>query len=632
MGEHTVSRITDPSERKDYTRRLIGDIQALEYMLEHDMFEKGIQRIGAEQELVLVNSDWRPAMNNMELLDSIDDPHYTTEIGRFNVEINLDPIEFKGKCFSKLEKDLRELLGKGVRSANKADTRIMLTGILPTLTKDVLHFEYMSPNVRYEALNSAMRDQKGGDFELNIDGIDELLTKHPNILFEACNTSFQIHLQIRPEDFESQYNWAQLISGPVLSVAVNSPLLLGKRLWNETRIALFQQSVDTRSTGKLQRSQEPRVTFGKSWLNGTVAELFKDNISRYNFLFSSAHYEDSMKAIEAGEIPKLGALNLHNGTVYKWNRPCYGVGNGKPHLRIENRYIPSGPTVMDEVANTVFWLGVMKGMPEKYANLHDQMQFEDVRYNFYNASRRGLASQFNWFGKTVPAKRLLEKEILPLAYEGLASVNIASQDIQRYMDVIHNRIRKKQTGATWLVKNFTELLKDSTAAEASVNITKKLYELQESGEPVHTWKHVKPHQINAHKEFRTVNAIMETDLFTVNEDDLLDLVVHVMDWQQIRHVPVENADHKLVGLINTKCIIRYLGQKNRGDEAVAKDIMLSEFPTISSTATTNEAIQTMAETRADALPVVSDNNELLGIITESDIVQVANMTGRFTDS
>lgn len=632
MGEHTVSRITDPSERKEYTRRLLGDIQALEYMLEHDMFESDIQRIGAEQELVLVDQDWRPAMNNMELLSAINDPHYTTEIGRFNVEINLDPIVFEGKCFTKLDKDLRQLLKKGVLCASKADTRVMLTGILPTLTKDVLHFEYMSPNIRYEALNLAMREQKGGDFELNIDGIDELITKHPNILFEACNTSFQIHLQIKPEEFESQYNWAQLISGPVLSVAANSPLLMGKRLWNETRIALFQQSVDTRSTGKMQRSQEPRVTFGKSWLKGTVANLFKDNVSRYNFLFSSAEYEDSMQAIKEGRIPNLGALNLHNGTVYKWNRPCYGVGNGKPHLRIENRYIPSGPTVIDEIANTVFWLGLMKGMPAKYDNLREMMPFEDVRYNFYNAARMGLSSQFNWFGKNIPAKRLLEKEILPLAYDGLAQMNISGGDIQRYMDVIHNRIRKKQNGATWLVRNFSELLKDSTAAEASVNITKKLYELQESGEPVHTWKHVKPGQVNSHKEFRTVNAIMETDLFTVNEDDLLDLVVHVMDWQQIRHVPVENSDHKLVGLINTKCIIRYLGQKDRGEEASARDIMLTEFPTISSTATTTEAIRIMAENRADALPVVSPDNELLGIITESDIVQVANMTGRFTNS
>jgi len=630
MGEHTVSKISGSEEKRNYTRFLLGDILALEYMLENKMFETGIQRIGAEQELVLLDEDWKPSMNNMALLTAINDPHYTTEIARFNLEINLDPLVFTGDCFSQLEKDLQGLLQKGKTAASKADTNILLTGILPTLTKDCLHFEYMTPNPRYEALNDVMRGQKKGDFELNIVGIDELLAKHPNILFEACNTSFQIHLQLEPDEFVSQYNWSQLISGPVLSLASNSPLLMGKRLWSETRIALFQQSVDTRSTQILQRSKEPRVTFGKDWLYGSVANLFKDNVSRYNFLFSSDQYEDSMQTLKDGGIPKLGALILHNGTVYKWNRPCYGISQGKPHLRIENRYIPSGPTVEDEIANTVFWLGLMKGMPEKYKNVQNMMRFEDARFNFYNAARTGLDCQFNWFGKTMPASRLLERELIPLAYEGLDKVGIDNKDISKYMDIIQSRLKRRQNGANWLSKNFSELLKGSTPAEASVNITKKLYENQEDGSPVHSWKNVRPNQVNAHKEFKTVNEIMETDLFTVNEDDLLDLVVHVMDWQQIRHVPVENSENQLVGMINSKCIIRFLSQKERKEETSAKEIMITKYPKIHPSASTNEAIRIMAETRSDALPVVMDDGTLLGIITESDIVQVANMTGRFS--
>jgi len=631
MGEHTVSKISGSEEKRNYTRHLLGDILALEHMLKNNMFETGIQRIGAEQELVLLDKDWKPSMNNMEILRAVNDPHYTTEIARFNLEINLDPLVFTGDCFSTLERDLRGLLSKGVQTAKKSDTNILLTGILPTLTKDCLHFEYMTPNPRYEALNDVMKGQKGGDFELNIVGVDELLTKHPNILFEACNTSFQIHLQLEPDEFVSQYNWSQLISGPVLSLASNSPLLMGKRLWSETRIALFQQSVDTRSNEVLQRSKEPRVTFGKDWLYDSVANLFKDNVSRYNFLFSSDHYEDSMETLKNGGIPKLGALILHNGTVYKWNRPCYGISNGKPHLRIENRYIPSGPTIDDEIANTVFWLGLMKGMPDKFKNLQKMMSFEDARFNFYNAARRGMDTPFNWFGKTIPAVRLLERELIPLAYEGLDKVGIDNSDIIKYMDIIQARLKKKQNGASWLSKNFSELLKGSTPAEASVNITKKLYQLQEEGKPVHTWKNVRPNQVNSHKEFKTVNEIMETDLFTVNEDDLLDLVVHVMDWQQIRHVPVENSKSQLVGMINSKCIISYLSTKDRDEESSAKDIMQTEYPTIAATASTNEAIRLMAENRADALPVVMEDGTLLGIITESDIVQVANMTGRFSD-
>jgi CBS domain-containing protein len=631
MGDQAVNRISGAEEMRNYTRFLLKDIMALEKMLSSDMFETGIQRIGAEQELVLLDKNWKPSMNNLEILEAVNEKHYTTEIARFNLEINLDPFEFKGNCFQRLDQQLRELLELGKAKAKELDTKVMLTGILPTLTQDALHFEYMTPNPRYEALNEVMRSQKGGDFELNIEGIDELLAKHPNILFEACNTSFQIHLQIEPRDFVEQYNWAQLISGPVMSVSTNSPLLMGKRLWSETRIALFQQSVDARSSKVLQRSKEPRVTFGKAWLKDSVVNLFKDNVSRYNFLFSSDGHDDSLEILEKGEIPKLGALTLHNGTVYKWNRPCYGISNGKPHLRIENRYIPSGPTVDDEIANAVFWLGLMKGMPEAYQNLPDLMPFEDARYNFYNAARRGLDCQFNWFGKLIPARRLLEKEIIPMAYSGLDKMNISEADITKYMDIIQSRVRKNQNGSSWMLKNFSELLKGSTAAEANLNVTKKMYENQELDIPVHKWNNLDPMTVNQHKEFRTVNEIMESDLFTVQEDDLLDLVVHVMDWQQIRHVPVENSENQLVGLINSKCIIRYLSQKNPDQESSAKDIMLTEFPTISPLVGTHVAIRIMAENRVDALPVVDENFTLLGIITESDIVQVAHMTERFSD-
>ncbi|MFT4522308.1 MAG: hypothetical protein ACI8ZN_001253 [Bacteroidia bacterium] len=216
-----------------------------------------------------------------------------------------------------------------------------------------------------------------------------------------------------------QYNWAQMIAGPVLALSANSPLLMGKRLWNETRIALFQQSFDTRNAKALHRSKEPRVSFGKDWIYNDVTDLYKDNVSRFNLLFSSNVGEDSMSVLNRGEIPKLSALNLHNGTVYKWNRACYGSAGGVPHLRIENRYIPSGPTVADEMANSAFWLGLMKGMPEEYKNIQKRMPFEEVRFNFYKAARNCLDSQFNRFGKSISAKKLLEKELLSMAIKAL---------------------------------------------------------------------------------------------------------------------------------------------------------------------------------------------------------------------
>ncbi len=631
MGVKAVTQFSDSHQKRAFTKQLLNEIKALDYMLEHNMIERNTSRIGAEQELVLLDSDLKPALNNMELLEIIKDDHYTTEIARFNLEINLDPFDFKKDCFERMEKQLSTLLAKGEQAAEKLKTNILLTGIAPTLGQEHLHFEQMTPNARYQSLNDVIRAERKTDFELNLSGRDELVTQHPNILFEACNTSFQVHLQIDPDDFVDQYNWSQLIAGPVLAVAANSPLLMGKRLWSETRIALFQQSVNTRNTINNVRNKEPRVSFGNKWVKDSVTDLYKDNVSRFSALFHVDIEEDALEMVKQGKAPSLSALNLHNGTVYKWNRPCYGVGGGKPHLRIENRYIPSGPTVLDEMATSAFWLGLMVGMPEKYKNLSEKMPFDDVRYNFYNAARSGMESNLNWFGKIVPARRLLEKELLDLAYSGLDKMKVNSADVTKYMSVIENRLRKKITGARWMTKNYSELLKGSTPNEACINLTKKMLENQRTGNPVHTWKNINVKEQHKHKEFKTVNEIMETDLFTVSEDDSIDLVVNVMNWQNIRHVPVESDDNELVGIIDSHAIIHFLADKKGTEEQAVKDIMLTNFPTISSTASAKQAVNLMADNRVDALPVVDGSNRLLGIVTESDIIQVLKITNKISD-
>ncbi|MEZ4843624.1 MAG: CBS domain-containing protein [Bacteroidia bacterium] len=632
MGEQAINTFSDSNQRRAFTKQVLEDIQALDLMLQKNMIERHTSRIGAEQELVLLDKNCKPASNNMEILKTINNEYYTTELARFNLEINLDPFDFNADCFSAMENQLTGLLKAGVEQAALKDTKILLTGIAPTIEQSNLHFEHMTPNVRYEALNNIMLAERGTDFELNIDGKDELITRHPNILFEACNTSFQVHLQIDPDDFVKKYNWAQFIAGPVMAITTNSPLLMGKRLWSETRIALFQQSVDTRNTGMIARTKEPRVSFGKSWIKNSVTDLYKDNVSRFGSLVHTELDEKSLALVKDGKVPKLKALNLHNGTVYKWNRPCYGVGNGIPHLRIENRYIPSGPTVLDEMANAVFWLGLMQGMHEKYADLPNMMPFEEVRFNFYNAARRGIDCQFNWFGKIIPAKRLLEKEMLPMAYAGLDKMNINQNDISKYMSVIEGRIRKNITGSKWMIHNFNQMLAGSTPNEASINLTKKMLENQESQKPVHRWKNIELNEVVGQKEFKRVNEIMETDLFTVHEDDAIDLAVNMMNWQNIRHIPVENSQHKFVGVINAHCIIAYLADKKQTNEVVAvKEIMIANFPTISAHASARVAVMEMAQKRADALIVVDIENRLQGIITESDIIQVLNMTNKISE-
>ncbi|MFY0643332.1 MAG: CBS domain-containing protein [Bacteroidia bacterium] len=627
MGSQSVNKFTSPESKKKFTRLLLNDIQAMDSMLKSGLIESGIQRIGAEQELCLLDENFGPATNNMEVLAAINDPHFVPEIAKFNIEANLDPFEFTGDCFDQIEDQLRGLLNKAFSVTEKLNTKILMTGILPTLRKEHLDFDHMTPNERYQALNEIMRNQKGSDFELNIMAIDELITTHENILFEACTTSFQVHMQIEPNDFTKMYNWAQMIAGPVVAVAANSPLLLGKRLWKETRIALFQQSVDTRPIN-IKREQEPRVTFGKEWASGTAVDIFRDNISRFNLLFATDEKEDSLAVLEKGGIPQLEALKMHNSTVYKWNRACYGVGGGKPHLRIENRYIPSGPTVLDELANAAFWLGIMNSMPEEYENLPEMVPFEDCRYNFYNACRNGLDCQFKWFDKTVSAQKLIKNTLLPMAREGLLKAKINPRKIDQLLDVIEKRVSKNKNGSKWMIKNFTILLDKSTAYEASRSITEAMYHNQLNSRPVHKWRDIDPTKIDTMKRFGSVRDVMERELYIAKEDDLIDLVINMMDWKNIRSIPVENSKHELVGLITVKDILHYHTKPQSSRPELVSEIMQTDFVSIPADTSTEEAVSLLAKTRACCL-LVTQEKALTGIITESDIVQVANMTKAF---
>lgn len=630
MGSFDVSKISDPLARRAFTRHLLNDIKALELMLDKGMFETGIDRIGAEQELAIVNNEWRPALNNIEIIEAVNDEHLTTEIAKFNLEINLDPYEFTGDSLKKMHTQLEELLATVRDKAEGTGSKVILTGILPTIQKSDLHFENMTPNVRYEALNDTIVGQKGSEFELYIIGVDELFTKHPNILFEACNTSFQVHLQVEADDFVEKYNWAQLVAGPVLAVSANSPVLMGKRLWSETRIALFQQSVDTRNSSHLQREMEPRVGFGREWSTGNIAEMYKDNITRYSLLLSTDIEENSLDMVKDGRVPDLEALKLHNGTVYRWNRACYGISdNGKPHLRIENRYIPSGPTTLDEMANTAFWLGLMSDIPEKYKDFTEQMAFEDVRYNFYNASRTCLDSRIRWFGKSMDAAELIKDELIPMAENGLRMKGIDEADIQKYLDVIRKRVESRQNGSHWALKRLSAFMKTSTPMEAHRNLAKSMYLNEQTNKPVHEWRFDEDAD-TVGRPYDKVSQFMTTDLFTVTEDQSVDLVLNLMNWKSVPFIPVENELHEMVGMVTYRRLLQYFTEFDSNEDVSVRDIMVTDFPTCESTCTTEEAVKVMAENYLPCLPVLQDK-KLIGIITEGDVLRVTHKTKKFSD-
>ena len=359
MGDERVNVPTTDS-RALFTHHLLRDVQALDYMLRHKWFETDTIRIGAEQEMCGVDKKTlKPAPKNISILKRLKDkPYATTEIARFNLETNFTPQVFTGSALRNMERENREQLAAVMEATHRASAKIVLTGILPTLRKFDLDLRNLTPKPRYLALIEAIKAQQSNErgFELKLQGIDELHLLHDSPLMEACNTSYQVHLQVTPETFAPMYNIAQALAAPILAIACNSPLVFGKRLWHESRIALFQQSLDVRSSKDHLRQPEPRVSFGKDWIDKSILEIHKEDIARFRVLLGTQIEEDSLERIAKREVPKLRALQVHNGTVYRWNRPCYGISDtGMPHLRIENRVLPAGPTVLDQTANAAFW-------------------------------------------------------------------------------------------------------------------------------------------------------------------------------------------------------------------------------------------------------------------------------------
>ena len=615
MGEHISDSKFDQEERKAFVRHLLDDLKALEQILANNLIESDVVRIGAEQELCLVDRDYRPSGTSIQLLDAIDDGHFTTELANYNLEINLDPFELTSDCFSKVESQLTNLLEKAKSKAEKLGIKVILTGILPTISKNELGIDFMTPIPRYHKLNEVLTQCRGDLFALKIRGVDELTLHHDSVLFEACNTSFQLHLQIPQKDFIPSYNWAQAIAGPVLGICSNSPLLMGRELWKETRIALFQQSLDTRKWSYALKEQVARVGFGNHWQKESVAEIFKEDISTHRILLTKPINQNSLELLENGAVPKLEALNLFNGTVYRWNRPCYGVGNGKPHLRIENRYIPSGPSVLDELANFAFWVGLMVGRPKKYDNMPAIMDFKEAKHNFIKSAITGRQTVLSWLGKTVTLKKLILKEFLPIARKGLLDYGVDSGDVERLLGVVESRT-KIGTGAEWQVKNFRRLRKEMKLDAVLVKLTEAIHTNQKSNLPIHDWPMIQERS-QPTEPYLWVGQIMSTRLIKLYENDYANLAVSIMKWNNIHHIPVENARGELSGLLTWSHITRLEHDKEENNARVS-DFMIHKVVTVQPRTKIETAKKIMEEYQIGCLPVCVGSH-LVGIISKVDL-------------
>ncbi len=625
MGEQNVIPEMDELKLQAFMKGLLDDLHALDYMLDNNLIETGVRRIGAEQEMFLVDENLRPAPVSMQVLEHAGDPRLTTEIAKFNLEANLTPLLLGGQCFSQMESEVKEVLALARRSANQFGAEVLLSGILPTLRKSDLTLDNITPVPRYHQLNDSVVRMRGGPFSIHIKGLDEINLTHDNVMMESCNTSFQIHFQVNPKEFAPLYNLAQLITAPVLAAAVNSPLLFGHRLWQETRLALFQHSIDARSTTQLARNQPTRVSFGDAWIHKSVLELFQEQIARFRMIMINEPGEHPFAILGRGEIPELTSLRMHNGTIWPWNRACYGVANGVAHLRIENRVLPAGPTVLDEIANTAFFAGLMLALPNEYGEVSKVMSFDDAKQNFFAAARHGLNAHFTWVdGSTQAASTLILDHLLPLAHQGLKEAGVDSGDTDRYLGIIEERIRSGQTGAQWTLKSFQAVREQPRDIRTRL-IAKEMLACQLQGDPVHLWPVLKVRESDEWcQSYQTVGQFMATDLFTVRPDDLVDLAAGVMTWRHIRHVPVEDEDGRLVGLVSHRSLLKLLSHRNSSEEipVTVRQIMTPDPLTVASTTPTLEAMEIMRLNRVGCLPVL-DDGRLVGIVTSYDFLDAS---------
>ncbi|HVM13124.1 MAG TPA: glutamate-cysteine ligase family protein [Egibacteraceae bacterium] len=491
MGRDIDTTEFSREDRTRYRDKVKANLAALRELMDAGRFETGRRLVGVEMEVYLTDPDGQPTPINAQLLDRIASSDFQTELAQFNIEFSLRPRRLIADVLSQLEDELRASLDRAHAKAQTLGAQVMIIGILPTLSDFDVTEQNLSANPRYRALNDAILTTRGEDILIHIEGDEVLETTANSILFEAACTSVQLHLQIDPSKFATAWNAAQALSAPLVAAAANSPFFLGKQLHHETRIALFQQSIDTRTEELQVQGVRPRVWFGEKWLTEGIFELFDENVRYFPALLPICEEEDPLAVLRAGDIPHLPELTLHNGTIYRWNRPVYDVARGRPHVRIENRVLPAGPTVVDVVANTALYYGVLAGLADQDPPVWQQMSFEAATDNFSAAARYGLGAKLYWpgVGAEVPVTELLLRHLLPVAAAGLRSWKVDEAEVDHYLGIIEARVLAGQNGAAWQIGTWRRLLDEESLGrpQAAAELVRRYQKLSQAGEPVHTW-------------------------------------------------------------------------------------------------------------------------------------------------
>jgi gamma-glutamyl:cysteine ligase YbdK (ATP-grasp superfamily) len=490
MGRDIDAITITGEDRRRYRDKVRRSLDVFARMLREHRFEGEPAQVGVEIELNLVDGQGEPSMRNADVLDAIADPAWATELGQFNLEINVPPRGLGGDAVADLENEIRDSLNRADERARSTGSRLVMVGILPTLREEHMHEDTISANARYRVLNEQIFAARGEDMRIAIDGPERLLTHAGSITPEAACTSVQLHLQVCPEEFANYWNAAQAIAGVQVAVAANSPYLFGRRLWDETRITLFEQATDTRPDELKHQGVRPRVWFGERWIT-SVFDLFEENIRYFPALLPVCDDEDPVVVLDRGGCPHLAEMSLHNGTVYRWNRPVYAVSGGVPHLRVENRVLPAGPTVADVMANAAFYYGLLRALAEAQRPIWTQLSFATAAENLHEAARHGMDARLYWPGLgEAPVAELVLRRLLPLAREGLARWSVATDHADRMLDIIEQRCLTGQTGAVWQARTVRALSSHGEADrdEALRLMTQRYIEHMHSNAPVHTWR------------------------------------------------------------------------------------------------------------------------------------------------
>lgn len=489
MGQDVASQGFTRADRTRFRRKVHRCLDTFSQMLAESRFDVDDPCAGMEVEFSLVDEEGRPATSNAEVLAAVDDPAFQTELGLFNVEVNLLPRKLGHGGLRALEDDLQTKLSLAGRRASQLGAQLIMIGILPSLFREHMSDAYRTPSARYDLLNEQILLSRGEDVAIHIEGAEHLALTTDSIIPEAACTSTQLHIQVSAQEFPEYWNAAQAIAGVQAAVCANAPYFLAHRLWQETRIQLFTQAIDTRTEELKAQGVRPRVWFGERWIS-SIFDLFEENARYFPALLPECGDEDPIEALAVGRTPSLSELTLHNGTIWRWNRPVYDVVNGQPHLRVENRVLPSGPTVLDTLANAAFYFGLVRGLVEEERPVWDHLSFSAAADNFVAGARDGLGAAVYWPGTgTVGVTELVLRKLLPLAHQGLAAWGVEEAERTRFLGVIEERCLRMTNGAAWQVGAVDRLseVRNLDRSAALHQMVRHYGEQMRGGEPVHAW-------------------------------------------------------------------------------------------------------------------------------------------------